>query len=330
MKNSLALKLVLIPLAILLWFPLSVSAQVVKTDGNLQVVFESEPLFNALNIVPGFSESKTVIVKNIGADTEDSYVSVANATSTGLADFINLEVSSTSTIPTQQFSGSFNSFFNQTPVDLGDLMPGEERTYTFTASFVSTSSNAYGGTAMGFNLVVGFESGPAVITNGSGGGGTNTNTTQGVPTILGASTSTQPFWEGIISRLNDLAERSLGAVLGVSDAQATTTGEDATDEDRDGGVAGATDSNDGDTPWYEFICDYLWIFVIIWIIASAVAFYFRHVYENVNIIFITQTFFAAVAIAFLISTLFFGVPCSLWPTLKIAVGSIIGLVVSRD
>ncbi|MCB9819279.1 hypothetical protein H6789_01020 [Candidatus Nomurabacteria bacterium] len=320
----------LILVAVAMVVPVIANAQIVS--GNLEVTFQNTPLFSESSVTPGTVVARTVTVRNLGSDTESVYTSLQNATSTGLSDFMELSINDgggTVHLATTTFS----TLFTATPIALGTISGGDTIIYTYVASLPSGVSGAYAGTSMSFDLVVGFEGGSSVSDGGSGGGGGgggggNDDDTP-TPLIAGASTSTQPFWDGIVSRLNDLAQRSLGAVLGTSDSVATTTGEEIIDENQIEGDENVFDNGSEDS-WTDFLCKYLWILVIIWLLVSAVAYYFRNSFNEINILFISQVFFATVAIFFLLSTLFFGTPCSLWPSLIVAVGSIVGSFISND
>ena len=318
---------ILLLAAIAVVVPVFADAQVVS--GNLEVTFQNTPLFSESSVVPGTVVARTVTVKNLGSDTEAIYTSLQNSSSTGLSDFMELSINDgggTVHLATTTFS----TLFSASPIALGSIVGGDTRIYTYVASLPSGVSGAYAGTSMSFDLVVGFEGGASISDGGSGGGGGGGgNDDDPTPLIAGASTSTQQFWDGIVSRLNDLAERSLGAVLGASGAGATTTGEEIIDENEIEGDENVFDGGNKDS-WSDLLCEYIWLFVIIWLIVSAVAYYFRNGFDEANITFVTQVCFASIAIVFLLSTLFFGVPCSLWPSLIVAVGSIVGSFISND
>lgn len=330
MKTQTMLKFktfILVAIAALL--PAVVDAQVVS--GNLEVTFQNTPLFSESSVTPGTVVARTVTVRNLGSDTEAVYTSLQNATSTGLSDFMELSINDDGGT-VHLATTTFSTLFTATPIALGSISGGDTIIYTYVASLPSGVSGAYAGTSMSFDLVVGFEGGSSVSDGGSGGGGGGSNNDDDdtpTPLIAGASTSTQPFWNDIINRFNDLAERSLGAVLGASDAAATTTGEQIIDENEVDENESTFDGDNRDT-WSDLLCKYIWIFVLIWLIVSAIAYYFRNSFDGANILFVTQVCFASIATIFLLSTLFFGVPCSLWPSLIVAVGSIVGSFISND
>lgn len=136
---------------------------------NLEVTFEQTPLFNSSSLAPGDSVVKTVTVKNNGTVTESVYVSVANETSTGLADVIQLTIVASST-GTTYFDNSFSTFFSSVPVALGTLSAVDSEIFIFTATFQDSADDTYQATTMGFDLIVGFEGGESESDNGGGGG----------------------------------------------------------------------------------------------------------------------------------------------------------------
>lgn len=328
MIKTSSLKFLLLLPALLLWLPFVASAQTTQSDGNLEVTFETVPLFNALNIAPGFTEVKTVTVKNNGTDTEEVYVSAVNATSTGLADFVNLTISSTSTIPNQLFADTFTSFYNQSPIDLDDLGAGEARTYVFEANFIATSSNAYNGTSMGFDLVVGFESGPAVTTPGTGGGGGGGSSGGSVPnsgpTPQVAGASTDPgIWEQFLEGIRDTVKGMQGRVLG-EEALATTTAEI---DENFSGIDFVAEAEEAVKSW---LCEYLWVLIVLWVIATAVAYWYQLPREIRWPILLTEGVFGLLALVFTISYFVFGVPCVLWPSLVVLIGSTVIYYFNKD
>lgn len=132
------------------------------------VVFEQTPLFLNASIMPGDAESRTVSVTNPGPETEDVYVSVQNTYSTGLAEVMNIAVTSPGM---QHFAGVFESFFTATPIALGTLPPNTTKVYTFSASLAADTGNAYQEKQLGFDLIIGFVGGGTVIDTPGGGNG---------------------------------------------------------------------------------------------------------------------------------------------------------------
>ncbi len=332
MINTSSLKFLLLLPALLLWLPFVANAQTTQSDGNLEVTFETVPIFNALNIAPGFTEVKTVTVKNNGTEVEDVYVSAVNATSTGLADFVNLTISSTSTTPNQLFADSFTEFFNQSPIDLDDLAAGQARTYVFEANFIATSSNTYNGTSMGFDLVVGFESGPAVTTPGTGGGGGGGGSSGGSapssgPTPQVAGVFTNPgIWEQFLEGIRDTVEGMQGRVLG-EEALATTTADISGDFPSADTLGITTEAEEVVKSW---LCEYLWVLIVLWVTATAVAYWYQLPREIRWPILLIEGVFGLIALAFTISYFVFGVPCVLWPSLVVLIGSTVIYYFNKD
>ena len=200
------------------------------TAGNLEVIFPSSTLFgNNTNLAPGYSNTQPVTVINHSSTTETVYTAVANEWSTGLAARLGLSIEATSSGATY-YNDNFATFFATAPISLGDLAAGATRTYQFTAHLATSTGNAYQGTGMGFDLVVGFTNGETVTNTpgGTGGGGgvvTGTRVTPSTPPagrVAGASiTSPSPAWGNTLR--NQIAASPIGRVLGVSTTTATTT-----------------------------------------------------------------------------------------------------------
>jgi hypothetical protein len=135
---------------------------------TIEVEFAATPLFLDANVVPGDSTARTVTIRNVGTTDVDLFMSVQNTFNTGLADVMELAVTSGSDT---YFTGSFSEFFTAAPHVLSPLPVGDERTYTFTASLDTTTGNAYQLTQFGFDLVIGVPGGPTFTDTPTGGGG---------------------------------------------------------------------------------------------------------------------------------------------------------------
>lgn len=315
MINSKFLKLLILPILALFCVPLFASAQVTQTDGNLEVTFEQVPLFENINIAPGFSVTRTVSVKNNGSETEDVYVSLTSQFSDGLADVLNLTITSTTTTPNQLYSGTLASFFNAVPVSLGSLAGGQTHTYDFNVSMDSGVGNPYQGKGTGFNLLVGFEGSTTVVTGGGGGGGSTGPTEQ----IAGASTGPNDgIWNQIINRLGDLARGapagSAGQVSGSSSEQVAGT---STEEIGENGLIDSFINTIESKDW----CKVFWLLIVVWLIASAFAYWRQNAVIESLAMRYTQVFFGVLSILILISSFIFALQCAFWPAFITAAGS---------
>lgn len=169
-KNSIAIAAFAI-FSLCLFVP-TAAAQVVVSSGDLEVTFEQSPLFADMNIAPGFANTKTVMVKNIGSTTQTVYVAATSTSSTGLAEVMTLLLNAGATT---HFNGTFDAFFDPDPIPLGTLAGGASRTYTFATQLPQSAGNTLQSTSMGFDLVVGFEGGPQVSDSTPGGGGSGSS-----------------------------------------------------------------------------------------------------------------------------------------------------------
>ncbi|MCA9355786.1 hypothetical protein KC865_04570 [Candidatus Kaiserbacteria bacterium] len=145
-------KILSIAVASLVFLPLPASA-------SLEVTFEESPLFVNTEILPGDSVSRTVVVRNTNEQTELVQVGASDVFSDGLSSVMSLEIAESNNVI---FSDTFANFFNNLPVDLGQLSEGEQKTYYFTASLPSGSENVWQEKTMGFDLIIGFKGGETV------------------------------------------------------------------------------------------------------------------------------------------------------------------------
>ena len=259
------------------------AAQVTVTDGDLNVMFSSAPLFSApttSNIAPAATRSGTITVQNTGVDTETVLLAARATSSTGLADGVELTVTEAGTV---RYTGSFADFFATSSVVLSDLAAGATTSYALTAKFLPTSGNEFQGTTMSFDLRIGFMSGAGVTGpsggGGSGGGGSgtlinpptpgDTNTpagqVEGLATSNGLTDADQfwPWWDTAVAALGDAVrpDRGSNQATSTDDVGSTATGtvaDTTTDSsDTDGAVAGIADNLTN-----EAFC-ILWWFVLL-------------------------------------------------------------------
>jgi len=259
-------------------------AQVVVTDGNLEVTFAQTPLFGApgeSNLAPGVSTQKTVTVRNIGTEPETVIANVQNESSTGLAEQSLFTIADTDTAV--YFNDLMSIFFQADFVTLGTLAGGDGRQYILSVLFDETSGNTYQGATMGFDLLFGFASGATVSTGGGGGGGGTTSggfipqPTPGAPNTLpdgqiaGAATSnvspTNSWWEPFVdwatgTVAGSAASTESGAQVGASldeqvdatsSARTADTAESLNEVATEPRVAGSTTQ-----AW----CTFLWLLLL--------------------------------------------------------------------
>lgn len=178
---------------------LPAAAQVTVTDGDITATFSSAPLFSApttSNIAPAASKTGTITVVNNSTDIESVLLAAVATSSTGLAQAVELVVTEAGLV---RYTGSFADFFSVTSVSLSDLAPGASSSYTLTTTFLSSSSNEFQGTEMGFDLRIGFASGAGVTSPTVGGGGGNTTGTRINPPTPGNSNSPDGIVAGVVT-----------------------------------------------------------------------------------------------------------------------------------
>lgn len=158
---------------------------------DLVVQFESIPLFNEANFLPGNMVTRTARVTNNTASLKGIIVESINVTDTDdFASALNLVISEGET---DLYSDTLADFFDAGEVDLSPLAgSGGFTTYSFSISFISSSGNDYQKNDLGFDIVIGFAS-----EGGDGGGG------GGLSTGSGSSSGGGP---GALTILNETVE----------------------------------------------------------------------------------------------------------------------------
>lgn len=138
------------------------------TLAALQVQFEATPLFLNADIKPGDVVSRTVTVTNTGPDSETVIFDFQNEFSDGLADVMELAVTTDTNTYADNF---FTNLFALGQMNLGTLNSGDSAEYTFTAFLDPTIGNEYQLSEFGFDLILGFQGGAMVTDSGGSGGG---------------------------------------------------------------------------------------------------------------------------------------------------------------
>lgn len=158
---------------------------------------------------------------------------------------------------------------------------------------------------------------------GAGGGNTTLDdeTPSGpVPQVAGAFTGQGNGGTG------DTSGGEQGRVLGES----TSTEEMSTTTDEGSVVSKIMDKVFGDNGDEDGNCKYWWIFVIVWLIVSAVMYYFKGWGEGLISTLSTQLVFGVLALLGLMSYFITGVACVIWPALIVGVGSAILLFINSN
>ena len=134
----------------------------VRAVGDLAVSFETIPLFDESNFIPGDSVTKWVEVKNNGA--EDRLVAVRAHNITGsepnpiLPEVLELGITEdTNGSSAEIYRDSLENFFNLDSLALSNLAPGPGTTYYFTVSMDFDVGNEYQGKQVVFDLIFGYE-----------------------------------------------------------------------------------------------------------------------------------------------------------------------------
>lgn len=136
----------------------------------LEVSFSNEPLFAEADVKPGDAYRAAIAVTNTGPDAEDVQFELENTFSDGLAEVLELSVSSSSAL---YFDGFLDEAFAAGEIELGALGANETRVYELIVAIASSVGNEYELTNTGFDLRIGFAGGETETDapGGSGGGG---------------------------------------------------------------------------------------------------------------------------------------------------------------
>lgn len=146
---------------------------------DLQVNFETDPLFKKANFLPEETVSRWAVVSNNSGESKTIGLRVINqnpCSGSCLSEAINLSVKKEGE-PAPLYSGSLEYFFGAGEVALSDLNNGESTKYYFLAEFDSSSGNNYQDKKAKFDVRIGFLGEDSVSENvtyssssGAGGG----------------------------------------------------------------------------------------------------------------------------------------------------------------
>jgi uncharacterized repeat protein (TIGR01451 family) len=141
-----------------------------QSSGDLKVTFQSKPLFNETNFLPGDSEIHWVSVKNDSADTTyDLGVKSDNPVDWGnLSSQFNLKIQTSG--GQTYYDNSLSDFFRGNVIDLGSIGPDEEKYYYFQAHFNEAAGNEYQLATLNFDIIIG-TTGAKKSSGGGGSGG---------------------------------------------------------------------------------------------------------------------------------------------------------------
>lgn len=150
--------------AMFLFYPVLAFA---GNEDNLIVVFEQDPLFGEVNILPGDGVTKTVTVTNNSGNSQDIIVDTINEADSGLGEALNLVIFEGES---ELYNNTLANFLTSGVVSLSNLNNNNTTVYSFTVSFDSEADNSLQEGNLGFDLCVGF-SGGTILCDGSNGGG---------------------------------------------------------------------------------------------------------------------------------------------------------------
>ena len=139
----------------------------------LEVIFDPDPLFNKPNFLPGDETSGEVTVTNDSGVTKNILTEAINVSDNdNFGSLLHLNISGGT-----PYDDSLADFFSTAgEVPLGLIADGEEKTFTYTISFIDSSDNSYQGKTLGFDICVGFQGETTThcgdtVAGGDGGGG---------------------------------------------------------------------------------------------------------------------------------------------------------------
>lgn len=138
---------------------------------DLDVNFESTPLFNEINLAPGKSVTKYIDVTNNTSATQQIGIETINENDEdGLASQFTLLIKQGEDI---LYEKSLKEFFDEGEVHIGDVSAGSTVKYYVTLSFNAEADDDYQGKTGGFDLLVGIlgQEGGGGGRSGGGGGG---------------------------------------------------------------------------------------------------------------------------------------------------------------
>ena len=131
------------------------------------VQFEAEPLFSEANLAPGSFVSRWVKVNNTTTEAHRVIARAAgviNSSQPKLSDAMELVIRQGDAV---LYDNTFSNFFTLPEVVLPEVAAGGQATFDFAVTFKPESGNEYQGSAMNFDLEVGFEDVGVVADNGT-------------------------------------------------------------------------------------------------------------------------------------------------------------------
>src|SRR3989344_6621074 len=156
MKNF--LKILILPIAVVTMIG-SFAPRAFAAVDPMTVIFESNPLFGAVNFLPGDSKNGDATVTNNTPDVQNVYAESVNGFDPdGLGSQLYLKVFENGNI-VPVYQNEFDDFLSAGPVPLSPLGAQASKIYTFEVSFIDSADNDYMGKSLGFDLCIGFSGG---------------------------------------------------------------------------------------------------------------------------------------------------------------------------
>jgi len=163
------------------------TAQAVSLD-DLIVIFNTKPLFGAVNFAPGQSVSGLVEVKNNSGATKTIITEAINVTDPQkFGDGLGFKIKENDNTVYGNGEKTLTNFFNAGEVNLSSLSNGVTTTYEYIVTFQPAANDDYQGKKLdNFDILIGFkgEEGRATVISGTGGGGGGTGGTGALPAGL--------------------------------------------------------------------------------------------------------------------------------------------------
>ncbi|MFA6254639.1 MAG: fibronectin type III domain-containing protein [Patescibacteria group bacterium] len=144
---------------------------VLATESNIVVIFNPNPLFGAVNFLPGQAVTAHIEIKNKSGVSKPLAIEAINVNDPNhFGNALNLEIKEGSqTI----LNKSLTEFFNQGETFLSNLANNASTTYDLIVTFNSSAGNDYKNKILNnFDILVGFQGEQTPVTPpGQGGGG---------------------------------------------------------------------------------------------------------------------------------------------------------------
>ncbi len=140
------------------------SASPILANGLL-IEFETDPLFDEVNFLPGDNITRWIKVKNTDSNSRKVIAKIEGINDPDdLSEQMNIIINDNNDII--YFNNTLNNFFSQKEINLGIVTPNESRQYNFSVNFNFSTPNPYQKKTLEFDIIIGSEG-----DDGGGGGG---------------------------------------------------------------------------------------------------------------------------------------------------------------